>query len=185
LRALFRLREPCTLSRLLIQRFLQSPSGHVQPGERRKYTDGAAVAHIKKSLLAGEECQASLINYRKGGTPWINLVSVIPVKYPVEDGAPDQEEIRYQVGFQVDLEKQPGAILKTMRDGTYIVNYSSLPGRDSSDYNRNWFGGISDDLRKVLRGEKSAITAVSEDQERTDLNMMILDHSDGWSSFFK
>ncbi len=50
-------------------RFLQSPNGDVVKGSRRKYTDNVAVAHIKRLLSAGKECQASLINYRKGGTP--------------------------------------------------------------------------------------------------------------------
>ena len=50
-------------------RFLQSPDGEVAKGSRRKYTDNVAVAHMKRLLQAGKECQASLINYRKGGTP--------------------------------------------------------------------------------------------------------------------
>lgn len=50
-------------------RFLQSPDGEVARGSRRKYTDNVAVSHLKRMLLAGKECQASLINYRKGGTP--------------------------------------------------------------------------------------------------------------------
>lgn len=50
-------------------RFLQSPDGEVVKGSRRRYTDNVAVGHMKRLLLAGKECQASLINYRKGGTP--------------------------------------------------------------------------------------------------------------------
>lgn len=50
-------------------RFLQSPDAEVAKGSRRKYTDNVAVAHMKRLLQAGKECQASLINYRKGGTP--------------------------------------------------------------------------------------------------------------------
>lgn len=56
----------------------------------------------------------------------------------------DSDEIAYFVGFQVDLVEQPSklsglvglpllipssdAILEKMRDGTYVVNYSLLPG---------------------------------------------------------
>ncbi|KAG8677937.1 blue light receptor, partial [Ceratobasidium sp. 395] len=94
-------------------RFLQAPNGRVERGSTRTYTDNAAVAHFKKSLAADKECQASLINYRKNGAPFINLVSIIPIKW-------DSDEIRYHVGFQVDLVDQPHAILQTMRDGSYI-----------------------------------------------------------------
>lgn len=48
-------------------RFLQAPDGHVALGSRRKYTDNSAVYHIKTHMLQGKECQASIINYRKGG----------------------------------------------------------------------------------------------------------------------
>ena len=48
-------------------RFLQAPDGHVALGSRRRYTDNNAVYHIKSHLISGKECQASIINYRKGG----------------------------------------------------------------------------------------------------------------------
>jgi PAS domain S-box-containing protein len=60
-------------------RFLQSPDGVVERGAERKFTSPEAVQHLKKSLLANKECQASLINYRKGGQAFINLITVIPV----------------------------------------------------------------------------------------------------------
>ncbi|CAG8595707.1 7468_t:CDS:10 [Funneliformis mosseae] len=100
-------------------RFLQAPDGHVALGSRRRYTDNNAVYHIKSHMVAGKECQASIINYRKGGQPFINLVTVIPITW-------DSEEIVYFVGFQVDLVEQPNAILEKMKDGTYVVNYSLM-----------------------------------------------------------
>lgn len=88
-----------------------------------------------------------MINYRKGGVPFINLVTVIPIPW-------DTEEIVFHVGFQVsfesnvsasermrneeltrsflffllqvDLVESPNAILRNIRDGTYQVNYASL-----------------------------------------------------------
>ncbi|KZO95299.1 hypothetical protein CALVIDRAFT_463202, partial [Calocera viscosa TUFC12733] len=60
-------------------RFLQAPNGVVYKGTPRQYTDQAAVAHLRKSLAAQKECQASLLNYRKGGQPFINLVSIVPI----------------------------------------------------------------------------------------------------------
>lgn len=93
------------------------PDGEIVKGSRRKYTDNEAVAHMKRMLGAGKECQASLINYRKGGTPFINLVTIVPIPW-------DTDEIVYHVGFQVDLVEQPNAILRNMRDGSYQVNYT-------------------------------------------------------------
>ncbi|KAL7413699.1 PAS domain-containing protein [Mrakia frigida] len=100
-------------------RFLQSPDGEVTKGSRRRYTDNVAVSHLQRQLSQGKECQASLINYRKGGVPFINLVTVIPIPW-------DTEEIVFHVGFQVDLVESPNAILRNIRDGTYQVNYASL-----------------------------------------------------------
>jgi PAS domain S-box-containing protein len=89
-------------------------------GSKRKYTDPAAVYHLKTHIQSGKETQASIINYRKDGSPFINLVTVIPISW-------DTDEIAYFVGFQVDLVEQPNAILEKMRNGTYVVNYSLLP----------------------------------------------------------
>ena len=76
-------------------RFLQSPDGHVVRGEPRRFTSPEAVAHLKKHLVADKECQTRIINYRKDGSAFINLVTVIPVH--------ESAEVAYHVGFQVDL----------------------------------------------------------------------------------
>jgi PAS domain S-box-containing protein len=76
-------------------RFLQSPDGHVVRGEPRRFTSPEAVAHLKKHLVADKECQTRIINYRKDGSAFINLVTVIPVH--------ESAEVVYHVGFQVDL----------------------------------------------------------------------------------
>ncbi|KIY66617.1 hypothetical protein CYLTODRAFT_354709, partial [Cylindrobasidium torrendii FP15055 ss-10] len=96
-------------------RFLQAPpSMHpVNKNDDRKWTSLDAVRHMKKSLVANKEVQASLVNYRKDGSAFINLVTIIPV--PEENGEPV-----YQLGFQVDLTEQPNAILDRLRDGTYM-----------------------------------------------------------------
>lgn len=109
-------------------RFLQAPDGHVALGSRRRYTDGNAVYHLKTHISSGKESQASIINYRKDGSPFINLVTVIPITW-------DTDEIAYFVGFQVDLVEQPNAILEKMRNGTYVVNYSLLPTTQGSSLN--------------------------------------------------
>ncbi|GAA5889725.1 hypothetical protein JCM6882_004301 [Rhodosporidiobolus microsporus] len=98
-------------------RFLQTPGGGTVQGAPRKYTDSNACWHMRQHIQAGKESQSSLINYTKGGRPFINLVTIIPICW-------DTEEIAYFVGFQVDLVDQPNAIMNRMRDGSYTVNYS-------------------------------------------------------------
>lgn len=99
-------------------RFLQSPYGNVDVGSERMHTDNGAVSHIKKHCSRFQECQTSLINYRRDGTPFINLVTIVPI------GWGDSEEPVFLVGFQVDLVEQPGAVLERKPNGLYVVNYS-------------------------------------------------------------
>ena len=84
-------------------RFLQAPDGKVQPGVRRKYVDDSSVFALKNKIARREESQLSLINYRKGGQPFMNLLTMIPVPW-------DTLEFRYYVGFQVDLVEQPHSV---------------------------------------------------------------------------
>lgn len=99
-------------------RFLQSPTGHVEAGSERHETDNGAVQHIKKNLSRNKECQVSLINYKKNGFPFINLVTIVPITWA------DSPETVFFVGFQVDLVEQPGAIVQRKPSGLYVVNYS-------------------------------------------------------------
>ncbi|GAA5928415.1 uncharacterized protein JCM15063_003873 [Sporobolomyces koalae] len=100
-------------------RFLQAPGDQpVRKGEKRRYTDTSAAHHLATKLDNLQECQVSLINYQKGGKPFINLVTCIPISWNYTD------EIDYIVGFQVDLVDQPAAILDKMTNGSYVVNYS-------------------------------------------------------------
>ena len=106
-------------------RFLQAPFGNVQRGERRTHTSNEAVSHLKKCLVADKECQTSIVNYKKDGTPFINLLTVIPLPGGISDTPDEQTEYAYHVGFQVDLTDQPNAILDKLRHGSYLVNYSA------------------------------------------------------------
>ncbi|KAF5618710.1 White collar 1 [Fusarium sp. NRRL 52700] len=93
-------------------RFLQAPNGKVERGSLRGYVDSGAVYTLKKNIQHKRETQMSIINYRKCGKPFLNLLSIIPIPW-------DTDEIRYYVGFQIDLVETPNAIA----DGTK-VNYS-------------------------------------------------------------
>ncbi|KAH7886815.1 hypothetical protein F5I97DRAFT_1057930 [Phlebopus sp. FC_14] len=109
-------------------RFLQSPTGHVSKGEPRRFASPDAVAYMRKSLASSKECQTSLINYRKGGQAFINLVTVIPLRGGIHNTPEEADEVAYHVGFQVDLTEQPNRILEKLRDGSYCVSYSACGG---------------------------------------------------------
>ncbi|KAI8591420.1 PAS domain-containing protein [Geranomyces variabilis] len=102
-------------------RFLQSPDGEQKRGDIRRYTDHGVISQIRQKIEDGDECQYTIINYKKTGEPFINLLTVIPVEL-VRPG-----EISFFVGFQVDLVDQPQAILDRMRDGTYTISYQTDP----------------------------------------------------------
>ncbi|MCJ1421115.1 blue light receptor [Xylographa parallela] len=77
-------------------RFLQAPNGIVQPGVRRTHVSDDAVFALKKHLLALEEAQTSLVNYRKGGARFVNLLTTVPVRWRGEGKV-------YVVGFLADV----------------------------------------------------------------------------------
>ena len=93
-------------------RFLQSPDGKVEAGKKRKYVDDDSVYYLKNMITARREAQMSLINYRKGGQPFMNLLTIIPITW-------DSDQIKYIVGFQVDLVEQPNSVLNK-NPGIYI-----------------------------------------------------------------
>ncbi|KAL9003564.1 MAG: hypothetical protein Q9188_003585 [Gyalolechia gomerana] len=97
-------------------RFLQAPEGKIQAGVKRKYVDDQSVFRIKTMITARQEMQISVINYRKGGQPFMNLLTMIPITW-------DSDEIKYYVGFQVDLVEQPTSIKNKNPDGSILINY--------------------------------------------------------------
>ncbi|KAL4882356.1 PAS domain-containing protein [Aspergillus karnatakaensis] len=101
-------------------RFLQSPDGEVEKSAPRKFTDSYTAWRLLEAINELSEMQASIINYRKGGQPFMNLVTMIPVQWDSKD---------YCVGFQVDLVERPEAVTKRNIDGTYLIDYhrSQLP----------------------------------------------------------
>ncbi len=50
---------------------------------------------LKERIIAKEECQTSIVNYKKGGVPFTNILTTIPIRW-------DSEDMRFIVGFQVD-----------------------------------------------------------------------------------
>ena len=106
-------------------RFLQSPDGNVRKGEERRYVAPKTVQHLYKAVVSDKECQTSIINYRKGGQAFINLVTIIPITGGAHNTPEGVNEVVYHIGFQVDLTEQPSAILRRLWDGSYIVNHGA------------------------------------------------------------
>jgi PAS domain S-box-containing protein len=96
-------------------RFLQAPDGKVEAGTKREFVANDAVLNLKQKIQEGKEVQQSLINYRKGGKPFLNLLTMIPIPW-------DTKEIRYFIGFQIDLVECPDAIAG-QELGKVQVNY--------------------------------------------------------------
>jgi len=135
-------------------RFLQAPGGRVAKGEHRQYTNQEAVAYMRKCLAANKECQTNLFNYRKDGSNFINLVTIIPLAGGIANGPEEQNDVAFHVGFQVDLTEQPNTVLEKLRDGSYMTNNSYLtapntPGRDRRNPNYV-FNAVSEELRGLL-----------------------------------
>lgn len=97
-------------------RFLQSPDGNVESGVPRKYVDDNSVLYLKNMITLRREAQISLINYRRGGQPFMNLLTMIPITW-------DTDQVKFFVGFQVDLVEQPNAVTNKNPDGSYSVSY--------------------------------------------------------------
>jgi PAS domain S-box-containing protein len=75
-------------------RLLQAPNGKVRHGGSRG--DGVEKDKIKamrRAVEKGDECQVKVVNYRKNGTKFTNLVTIIPVTF-----GPHQ----YLVGFHCE-----------------------------------------------------------------------------------
>lgn len=105
-------------------RFLQNPQGAARPAEAG-FTDAASVFALRKAITNGNEVQVPLLNYKRGGESFVNMVTCIPLYL---DKA-DQDRVTHFIGFQMDLNQYPDAILQRMLNGSYTMNYrlSSIP----------------------------------------------------------
>jgi len=109
-------------------RFLQYPPPDTIPGEvSRPPARSPAVEAFKRSLMLGQECQASIMNFRRDGEPFLNLISVIPVRWKDEVTGEDKE---YHVGFQVDLNRalQTEPEAEEEAQAPSRMHYTSDPG---------------------------------------------------------
>lgn len=138
-------------------RFLQSPEGKVEAGAKREFVDNDSVYYLKNRIADKKEAQRSLINYRKGGQPFMNLLTMIPIT------GEDDKELRYIVGFQVDLVEKPTSVESKNASGMYTVDYSQgqLPKYvwNPPENQRSMDGGQTisrDDVSTVLASVNSS-----------------------------
>ena len=82
---------------------------------RRDFQNEQRAFELRKNLEKDKECQVVIRNYRKDGSPFDNLLTIIPI---TEEG---EVEASYHVGFQIDLHEQPKVIFEHMRSGNYLT----------------------------------------------------------------
>ncbi|OQO12107.1 hypothetical protein B0A48_02746 [Cryoendolithus antarcticus] len=66
-------------------RFLQGPK-----------TSNRAVGRLIEALIAGQECTEAILNYRRDGTPFMNLLMIAPLY-------DNKGQVRYFLGCQIDV----------------------------------------------------------------------------------
>ncbi|TEY37457.1 hypothetical protein BOTCAL_0516g00050 [Botryotinia calthae] len=80
-------------------------------------TENDKVYELKKAVDNRTETQQAIINYRRGGQPFMNLLTMIPI--PASD---DDPTLSLVVGFQVDVVANPTSI-DGVSGGIYTMNY--------------------------------------------------------------
>ncbi|KAJ5254396.1 hypothetical protein N7524_011576 [Penicillium chrysogenum] len=155
-------------------RFLQAPDGRISAGAKRTFVDGQTVYRLRSTIDDRSEIQASIINYRKGGQPFMNLITMIPIQW-------DSDVYRYYVGFQVDLVEKPDAVRGRNPDGNYSINYRRdqlpqyiAPPRDV--YSRPDLGLRygHDEVTTIL----NAMNAAGNDVNRHCLDRILVENTD-------
>jgi PAS domain S-box-containing protein len=82
-------------------RFLQAP-GNKQVrsgGTRDKIVNLETVRSMRRAIERNEEMQVEILNYKKDGRQFRNLLTIVPVRW--RDDSPNYQ---YSVGFQCDLD---------------------------------------------------------------------------------
>ncbi|TVY69015.1 White collar 1 protein [Lachnellula suecica] len=92
-------------------RFLQhAPANTVELSTEQKSEinriNGIARRELKDRIVKGEEAQVKLVNFRKDGVSFVNLLTVIPILWDDGDVKEKHGKTRkYVVGFQVDAQR--------------------------------------------------------------------------------
>ena len=65
-------------------RFLQGPGGKITVGVKQAFVDGETVYRLRSTIDKRSEIQAAIINYRKGGQQFMNLITIVPIQWDSE-----------------------------------------------------------------------------------------------------
>lgn len=87
-------------------RFLQSPyqgTGNLEPIVQELNQDSRA--ELEHAFSKGEEARVKLVNYKKDGAKFVNLLTTIPITWAEGEQTAGLEK-RYIVGFQADQTPQ-------------------------------------------------------------------------------
>ncbi|KAI1871329.1 hypothetical protein JX265_000953 [Neoarthrinium moseri] len=76
-------------------RFLQAPGGKVRRGSTRSHIDKDLIKQMRRSVEANSELAVEVVNFKKNGQPFINLLAMVPICW-------DSAEPRFSVGFQAE-----------------------------------------------------------------------------------
>ncbi|KAG4432951.1 hypothetical protein IFR05_011571 [Cadophora sp. M221] len=74
-------------------RFLQNPPGGYCSDRNVLHSNSAAKREVKHNMNRGRESRVRFTNFRKDGTPFTNILTLVPISW---------EGKRYIVGFQAD-----------------------------------------------------------------------------------
>ncbi|ROW08271.1 hypothetical protein VMCG_03154 [Cytospora schulzeri] len=78
-------------------RFLQAPGGRVPPRSAREHVGPEDIRGMREAIGSNKEHQTEITNFKKGGEPFVNILTIIPITW-------DSEDYRYSVGFQCQKE---------------------------------------------------------------------------------
>lgn len=76
-------------------RFLQAADGCVSKGSSRKYIHKDVLRKMSKSIKSNKEHQTEIVNFRKNGSAFTNILTMIPIQW-------DSKDFIYSVGFLCD-----------------------------------------------------------------------------------
>ena len=84
-------------------RFLQTPPSRLRRASRALGGDSdgekeGAVERMRRAVEGNVEVQVEVVNYRKGGERFVNLVTIIPLRV-------GSERFNYSVGFMCEVEE--------------------------------------------------------------------------------
>ncbi|KAI1848165.1 hypothetical protein JX266_005878 [Neoarthrinium moseri] len=77
-------------------RILQSPRGTIDAGSPREFIKSGSAYELKQKIRTGQEAQHVILNYKKTGEPFMNMLTIIPISW-------DTLDTRFIFGFPTDM----------------------------------------------------------------------------------